>query len=1201
MRIKKLELIGFKSFKDRTVIHFDAGITGVVGPNGCGKSNIVDALVWVMGEMSAKDLRGSQMTDVIFAGADGYSPLGMCEVSLTLENDGGPFPVKYLKFSEIMVTRRLHRSGEGEYFINKEPARLRDVQEIFMDTGAGSKGFSIIQQGMIGKIITAKPEDRKHLIEEAAGITKFKARKKESIRKLQSTDQNLIRLQDIIGELKRQMDSLHRQAQRAERYRNLKRQIEDLDLWTSSRQYVELKSTADEAERIFNEAQSMEVEGEAKLSSLFGEFETLKLQLLEKEKSLEVLQNQVFEKQTSTQKKEMEIQELKFEIEQARRNEMMTGNLVQESQARLELLTRDQVQYQESVAELEREALHLRSEFETLNTKFQEHQTRVVSVDEELTVKRRELIAMGQAASALDAKITSLDGQVSRLNDQEAEGQTQLEEVRLQVQDIEKRRHRVQNDLDKERQLQLDLSNDVESFEANKRILTESLQAKRAEMDLFKDNLNETASRLYGLENLANNFEGFEEGVKTVMLWKKQKQTEMHADGNVSEFETFQPVSEVVQVPGDYEVAMEAALGSRLQLILTPDHGKSVEALDYLKTQKQGRSSFFQFDNMEFVPDTNPAGAPGVKALLKDVVTAGEKFQPAVQKLLGQIAVVESIDQALTLRPDYPGWTFVTQDGDVLDSLGILSGGSKGNLESGLLQRNREIKELSERKTEWAGKLALAQAAFKKTEEQLDNVVTDFEGAQKRKTEQEIKVAELRKDLERAQNEYENARMTLDRLERDHRRLLEQIEAQENQLTDFRTQLVELSAKREALDLDVATKDEELQNTRRGIDGLQTQVTDLQVSSATKNQEWQSTLKQLELVTRQVTDLQGQLSRMSEESELYSDQMHESTIKLEEQKIEFERSITAVEEMKAQLSSARNEFEVESARLREIEEERNSAQTQKNNRLQAMSEAQLKLDQAKLKEQYLIDQVREKYMRELPEIAPDIVAAGGKDASLVEVELADLKEKISKIGEVNLSAITEFEETSKRYEFLNKQHQDLIDAQEQLRKVIDRINRICSKRFKETYDQVNERFTKVFPVLFGGGEARLEIHEDPERGEMGIEIIAKPPGKKMQNVTLMSGGEKALTAVALVFSIFLVKPSPYCLLDEVDAPLDDANVFRFNDLVREMAKRSQIIVVTHNKHTMEVAKKLYGVTMQEKGVSTMVSVNLTEGSLDMNL
>lgn len=1193
MRIKKLELIGFKSFKDRTVIHFDEGITGIVGPNGCGKSNIVDALVWVMGEMSAKDLRGSQMTDVIFAGADGYAPLGMCEVSLTLENDGGPFPVKYLKFSEIMVTRRLHRSGEGEYFINKEPARLRDVQEIFMDTGAGSKGFSIIQQGMIGRIITAKPEDRKHLIEEAAGITKFKARKKESIRKLQATEQNLVRLQDILGELKRQMDSLSRQAQRAERYRNIKRQIEELDLWLSSRQYLDLKAAADEAQRIFNEAQSMEVEGESQLSTLNAEFETLKLQLLEEEKKIETFQSQTFENQTVVQRKEMEIQELKFEIEQARRNEMMTGNLVQESQARLELLTRDQTLFQSQVQELEVEALRLKGEFEAKSTEYQSHHSQISQLDDAVTSGRREMMALGQAESTLTGKIQSLEGQKAALQGQEFESQSRVEEVRLQLHEIEKRRHKVQNDLDRERQLQLDLASDVESFEANKKILTESVHTKKTEVESFKDSLNEVASRLYGLENLANNFEGFEEGVKTVMLWKKQKQTEVSEDGTVSELNYFEPVSEVVEVQNEFEVAMEAALGNRLQMILTADHSDSVHAIQHLKNQKQGRSSFYRMEDLTFESETHPSHEAGVKALLKDVIKASEKYQPAVQKLCGQIAVVDSLEVAIKLQPQYKGWTFVTQEGDVLDSSGVMTGGSLEAVESGLLKRNREIKELTEKKAEWSGKLALAQAALKKAEEQLANVVNDFEGAQKRKLEQEIKVTELKKDLERASQEYENARMALERSERDYRKLSEQIESYETQLITLREQALELKERKEALVAEVQENENQLSNNRRGIDDLQALVTDLQVASATKNQEWQSTQRQLDLVNRQVQDLTLQLSRMSEETEMYSEKMSESTLQMEEKKLDFERALASMEEAKKTLAARKNEFEVQMNKLREMEATRNELQSMKNNRLSSMSDAQLKLDQAKLKEEYLLAQVREKYMRELSDVAEEI-AKTERDSVTVEIELTELKDKLSKIGEVNLSAITEFEESSKRYEFLNQQHTDLTEAQDQLRKVIDRINRICSKRFKETFDQVNERFTKVFPVLFGGGEAKLEIHENVEKNEMGIEIIARPPGKKMQNVSLMSGGEKALTAVALVFSIFLVKPSPYCLLDEVDAPLDDANVFRFNDLVREMAKRSQIIVVTHNKHTMDVAKKLYGVTMQEKGVSTMVSVNLQD-------
>lgn len=1190
MRIKKLELIGFKSFKDRTVIQFDAGITGIVGPNGCGKSNIVDALLWVMGEMSAKELRGSAMTDVIFAGAEGYAPLGLCEVSLTLENDGGPFPAKYLKHSEIMLTRRLHRSGEGEYFINREPARLKDVQEVFMDTGAGSKGFSIIQQGMIGKIITAKPEDRRHLIEEAAGITKFKARKKESQRKLVSTEQNLVRLQDIVGELKRQIDSLQRQAQRAERYRNLKVQVEDLDLWLSSRSYVDLKKAADEAQGIFNEAQSMEVEGEADLARLQSEFETLKLQILEREKATEGLQALYYEKQSLAQKKELEITELRFEIEQTRRNEVMTGTLLQEQTARCELLKRDRDQFQARAEELKSMADTATRLYTQKNEGFETAQARLGQVDEELTTARREHFALGQSVSSLEARQQSVQSQLAEADERLAEGEQTLCELLEKKSEFEERRNSLFRGLEKERQLQMDLSNDVEAFEANRRVLAEAVTTKKTETEHFKDQLNEVASLLYGLENLQNGFEGFEEGVKNVMLWQKTQWTETHADGSVVTH--FRPVSEVVEVPSEYEVAMEAALGSRLQTLLSSDSDKALEAVSYLKDSKAGRSSFLADAGRQAL-GASPAGQPGVRALLKDVVSAPEKFQGSVSSLLDGVAVVDSIRSALELRPRYEGWTFVTADGDTLSADGVLTGGAVESADSGLLRRRREIKELTDRKNEWAGKLALAQAALKKTEQQLGNVMNDFEGAQKRRTEQEIKVAEFKKDLERAEHELGSAQSAVERQERELTRLRDQVATQRSKLEELSAHLEEMRARKLEVETRTADLDRELNELRSGFDGLQSEVTELQVEAASREQEYNGLLRQLEMVQRQVADLESQLSRMNEESEQNSAKMTESQLALEERKIEFERLVDEVERMKAEVSRAKDEHERQSAVLRTMEEQTQGAHRSRNERQTRMNEANLKLEQARLKEQYLVEQVRERYMLLLPEIISKYEGRDG-DPVAAEAELKDLRERLGKIGEVNLSAIEEYEQTAQRYEFLTQQHADLTEAKEQLKRVIDRINRICSKRFKETYDLVNERFQRVFPVLFGGGEARLELHEDPEKGEMGIEIIARPPGKKMQNVSLMSGGEKALTAVSLVFAIFLVKPSPYCLLDEVDAPLDDANVYRFNDLVREMAKRSQIIVVTHNKHTMEVASRLYGVTMQERGVSTMVSVNLAD-------
>jgi len=1192
LRIKKLELIGFKSFKDRTVIQFDAGITGIVGPNGCGKSNIVDALMWVMGDQSAKDLRASQMTDVIFGGSEGYAPLGMCEVSLTLENDGGPFPAKYLKHSEIMVTRRLHRNGEGEYFINKEAARLKDVQEIFMDTGAGSKGFSIIAQGMIGKIITSKPEDRRMLIEEAAGITKFKARKKESQRKLQATDQNLVRLQDIIGELKRQIDSLQRQAQRAERYKNIKTQIEDLELWLSSAQYVELKRAADEAQKIFDEAQSLEVGSEADLASMQSELETLKLTILEQEKAVEDKQQDFYNHQASVQKKELEIQELRFNLEQAKRNEQMTGSILNEQQARYDLLSRDQEQLQAQVDELKAESEYLAEESLTKANAFSANQKRYSEIDEELTTKRREQFALGQTESQIDARLNSANGSRSEVADRLADEELKLNELRETHHEFESRRRKVTNELDKERQLQLDLSNDVESFEANKKILTESVQTKQAEVQEFKDNLNEVASRLYGLENLHSNFEGFEEGVKQVMLWSKTKSQQAHADGSVSE--SFHPVSEVVEVPSEFEVAMEAALGTKLQMLLSNKKETALEAVEYLKSNNTGRSSFFAAQGEKVLtPQGNPENEAGVVGLLNKVVQSKAEFSSSVENILSGVAIVDSIRTALHLRPNYAGWTFVTADGDTLSADGVLTGGSRESAESGVLKRRREIKELTDKKNEWAGKLALATQALKKTEEQLANILTDFEGAQKRRIEQEIKVTELRKDLERADNELAQAQNAVERQEKEVRRLTEQLSMLDEKINEMSENLITLRTQKVELESSIQELTSEFDAMKDGFEAQQAEVTDLQIRSASKSQEYQGLLRQLEMVTRQVNELSHQLNRMTEEAEGYSSQMTEGSYVLEQAKIDFERMVAEIEAKRLEVAQFKNQFEIETAHIRELDEKVNRSQRERNDRLARMNDAQLKLEQAKMKEQYLIDQTREKYMVNLPDVIEKYADREGNPFE-ADAELKDLREKLAKIGEVNLSAIAEFSETQERYEFLTKQHNDLVEAKEQLRKVIDRINKICSKRFKETFDLVNERFQKVFPVLFGGGEAMLQIVEDEEKGEMGIEIIAKPPGKKMQNVSLMSGGEKALTAVALVFSIFLVKPSPYCLLDEVDAPLDDANVFRFNDLVREMAKRSQIIVVTHNKHTMEVAQKLYGVTMQERGVSTMVSVSLSD-------
>ena len=1194
MRIKKLEIVGFKSFKDRTVIHFDQGITGIVGPNGCGKSNIVDALVWVMGEMSAKHLRGSSMEDVIFAGAEGYAPMGMAEVSLTLENDGGPFPAKYMRFSEVMITRRLHRGGESEYLINKESARLRDIHEIFMDTGAGSKGFSIIEQGAIGKIVTAKPEDRRTLIEEAAGITKFKVRKRESQRKLVATEQNLVRLQDILGEQKRQLDSLERQAQRAERYRNLKNELQEKELLLSAKSYLALHDERNVLEQSQLESKEQEGSSTSQLSQIEARSQELRLSSLEQEKVVEELQAQSQQALDYVRKLEFEIRELQFEMEQARRSQEMTGNIVEQSKAREMALREEHQRVQDDFARVKVEAEEAEANFMRDQSRLIEAQAEFRLADEELTTKRREMLTVSQGESMLEARVVSLGERLAEQQEKVERARGILEQMRTQKSEFENRRNQIFSSLEQERQMQLDIMKDVENFAANLEILKNQRDQKQAEVSQFKEELSQVTSQLYGLENLENNFEGFEEGVRQVLLWQRT-QAETHADGSVS----MHPVADLVSVPEKYEMAMEIALGGRLQLMLGHSSNEALGAVDYLKQQSLGRSSFLTEDLATSVSVQNQdqeklKQESGVEALLSDVIQVPEQHRPMISRMLDGVAIVDSIRTALRLRPEYPGRTFVTLDGDSLSADGVITGGAAQSSEAGLVRRKREIKELSMKREEWAGKLSLAQLSLTKLEKQYEQIHEEFEAAKKRSVEKEIALAELKKDLERAETELRNAETASQRQGQDLDReqsLWTKLDDEKNELEG---RLQEMKEKRFDLEQSMSGLDQRVIALKSETESLQGRVTDLQVKFASSKQEREGLDQRLQLLTRSLQEVETQLSQMTEESLKSQETLSTHQILIEQHRVELEGSMQKSEQLKNELSLRKNQFEEHQAHVRELDEELyrlRQTQHQSQSRLQEIS---LKLEQIKMKEQYLLDQLNERYMLDLRSHAENY-RDRECDIAVLEPEVTDLKNKLSKIGDVNLAAIHEYDDLIGRYEFMNKQLTDLDEAKEQLKRVIDRINRICSRRFKDTFEQVNERFTKVFPVLFGGGEARLILVEDQENGEMGIDIVSRPPGKKAQNVSLLSGGEKALTAVSLIFAIFLVKPSPFCLLDEVDAPLDDANVFRFNDLVKEMAKRSQIIIVTHNKHTMKVNNVLYGVTQEEKGVSKMVSVALAAG------
>lgn len=1178
---------------------FDSGVTGIVGPNGCGKSNIVDAITWVMGEQSAKHLRGASMEDVIFGGSEGYAPSGLAEVTMTLENDGGLFPTKYSSLTEVMVTRRLHRSGESEYLVNKEQARLKDIQEIFMDTGAGSKGFSIIEQGAIGKIITAKPLDRRVLIEEAAGITKFKVRKKESQRKLVSTDQNLLRLKDIILELKRQIESLQRQAKKAERYKELKDKAEDLDLLAHSHQYTKINADVVESQKQHEQLNNEYTLSKTNLSNLEAEIESFQLKLLENEKLVEHKQLQYDELQATLKQKESEIQRLNFEIEQVQRDAQMQGSVSHELKAKRTVHEEQLNKINEEFKSLDSVVADLKQKYHVAEEEYQNTLTLVQSIDEELTKSRRDLIAMTQAKTQVEANIVTFQTRLEDVGVRKSEIENQLSELNNKKVEYEKYRSKVFTDLELERQLQLSIMTDVKNLEDNKNQLNQQLQAKKIESEQFKDELNQVTSRLQGLEELQVNFEGFEQGVKNVMLWKKA-QKQIHVDGSVTEI---LPVAEAIEVPSEYEVAMEATLGSRIQMLLSESNDDSLMALNYLKENKAGRSSFLaqgegsgflaQGESKEIPLNNSPRSADGVRAILNEVIQVPEKFKSSMTLLVGHVAIVDNIRSALRLRPIYKGWSFVTLDGDTLSADGVLTGGDSESSDSGVLKRRREIKELTLKKEEMSGKVALAQASVKKIEEQFERIQLDLENAQKIRLEKEIRLTEMKKDLERAEVEVKTVSEACNKQQVEQKEVLATFNRINESLNNESARLENFKTKKSELEQLSLKLDQNILAAKSSIDLLREKSTQSKVDWVAKDQSKIGLQNQIDMLKISLNDVDSQMNRLAEESDKNSTSLNERFVKLEQENIQLNNLISINEALRLETARLRDIYQSESHELLKKRERASQVQREQSSKQSTMNDCHLKVEQLKMKLQYIQNHIREKYMLLIDDVAPKYVNRE-YNSTAVDAELEDLRDKLKKMGEVNLSAIQEYGEINQRYEFLVKQEQDLIEAKDSLRRVIDRINRICNKRFKDTFAAVNERFQKVFPVLFGGGQAELLLITIENQDELGIDIVAKPPGKKLQNISLMSGGEKALTSVALIFSIFLVKPSPFCLLDEVDAPLDDANVFRFNDLVREMAKRSQIIVVTHNKHTMEINEKLYGVTMQEKGVSKMVSVSLAE-------
>ena len=1183
MRLKRLEMHGFKSFAQKTVVELTPGITAVVGPNGCGKSNIVDALRWAMGEQSARHLRGHQMEDVVFNGSDNLSATGMAEVSLIFDNEDGRGPVEYNSFSEIMVTRRLFRSGDSEYAINKIPCRLKDVVELFLGTGVGSKAYSIVEQGRVDELVNSKPEERRALIEEAAGTSKFKSRKLVAERKLERTQQNLLRVNDIVREIERQIRSMELQAKKAERYRALKTELRGKDLAYTALLRRKLDEEIARHQEDLAGAEARLAEQIASLHSQEAQSEAVRLALMESEKAIAERQESVYQRKSQIQADEQKIDFFHKDLAQLERAEA-------DARVTLKLLEDKLTVLGEEIEELgkAKESFVQLSLFEETLLRDKEGeltslQERIQSLQSELEGGREALIEVANQIAYLKNDLLAKEKLRAEVAQDLERCQTESAAAANALADSEQKR------IDATRALELTVEQirdrTVEAAQLGAAIqgLSRSRDEQEGKTESIKEQIQENRSRLLSLEDLHRNYEGYQEGVRAIML---KRQNEPASDG------VYGLVAEVIEAPERFEKALTAVLGDRLQYIIVKGQEEGVESIEYLKREATGRGSFIPRQLSRKQQKPLPLGEAEVVAPLLEMISVKDGYRDVAEYLLSDVVVVKDLTAGLALW-NRNGFhcTLVTPDGEVIDPMGIVTGGSGAALDGSIFTQRRRIRELT--------------VTVQQLEEQLASEERDLNGVRERleqaETQKSLLSGEIhRLELERVRFEHEcrSAGQEFERLAR----IVQTLDQEQD---DLRSDIVLLDgeleqgrgtveshvldrAQREQL---LAQQQAEVAALKIAVEAVESTVTQSRIRNAALAEKRENTYLNLENRLKLRDECAAELTARRAQSQEFFRRRAEIEHSLNEARKALELGRAALHVQETRMQEERQSHRATSMNLAEIEETIKELRPLGEAYQEEKSRAQLALAEKRMHLQHLTDTIREKYDVGLESLAVE-PAGNAPSREELQLEIDDLRARLERMGEVNLAAIGEYEELSARYQFLNRQKDDLERSVADLHETIVKLNRACRLRFKESFEAINEKFEAIFPRLFRGGKARLVLTDENDYLETGVDIIVQPPGKKLQSITLLSGGEKALTAVSLLFAIFLTKPSPFCFLDEVDAPLDDANIDRFNDMIKEMSEFSQFVLVTHNKKTMQAAEMLYGITMPEPGVSKVVSVQL---------
>ena len=1184
MYLKSIEVHGFKSFANKIVFDFHKGITGIVGPNGSGKSNVADAVRWVLGEQSVKQLRGSSMQDVIFAGTENRKPLSYAYVAITLDNSDHQLAIDY---EEVTVARRLYRSGESEYLINGSPCRLKEVSELFYDTGIGKEGYSIIGQGQIDRILSGKPEERRELFDEAAGIVKFKKRKATAQKKLENERDNLVRVNDILAELERQVGPLERQSEKAKTYLKKKSELKEYDVNMFLLESEQIRSQQKDVEDKFQIADAQLKESNADYEKIRTEYEQLGQSMAQMDEKINSIRENISNTSVMKEKLESQIQILTEQIHTA---EMTDEHL----QSRLDAIDQEKAQRSEQSATYIAEKEKLDEQLLETQNRQNEAQEKLAAVQQEIARcnqgienGQKELYELLNNKAGIQSKQQRFDTMLEQINIRKAELGKRLLDRKTQEADLNTVLSDYQKELEEVSLEIIDLKKKEEELSGKEKEWRDKLRENGRKLEENQTTFHKQQSRLESLKNIAERYDGYGNSIRKVM---EQKASNPGLLG---------VVSDLIQVEKKYETAIETALGGNIQNIVTEDESTAKKMIGFLKQNRLGRATFLPLTSVS--AKGNPKNETlldeeGVLGIANRLVKCDKKYDEVAAYLLGRVLVVDTIDHAIALaKKNHYSLHIVTLEGEYLSPGGSMTGGAFKN-SSNLLARKREIEELEQKVdsirkelSELKNRREDIRTAIELNADELDQVKEELQQkylvqntakmnvdrAKQQRNESEAVFTGLMGEKQQIEQQIEeidnNKKQILDEIEYSKKReqeINEEANAFQKILEEQAKLENEASQKLSNIQLETANIKQKVEFAQVNIDRINGEVEKFDAERADLLENAAQSKEDAKKKQQDIEEIKKTIAASGESHGKLEEELRESVAKKEQMSADYRGFFQKQEE----ISKRCNDLDKEIFRL--------------NNQREKLKEAG----------EYQTNYLWEEY--ELtPHAALELQNDIYDDLTALKKMVAEVKDEIRKLGDVNVNAIEEYKEVSERYQFLKGQHDDLVEAEQTLVGIIEDLDSGMRKQFSEKFAEIQKEFDASFKHLFGGGHGTLELVEDEDILECGIRIIAQPPGKKLQNMMQLSGGEKALTAIALLFAIQALKPSPFCLLDEIEAALDDSNVTRFASYLNKLTKNTQFIVITHRRGTMAAADRLYGITMQEKGVSTLVSVNLIENDL----